>query len=113
MKRYRQAVFVAGVSIALSARSIALPPAPKKKLEPIRQDRVVSVGSTSISISHSSIDWKGAAASGKQAARKEIVRSYQINQWTEVQVDGKRASPGDIKAGMAVTVSSSAPINSE
>jgi maltose-binding protein MalE len=113
MKMVKTLVFLASTSIVLSTVAVAGAPKKKKEVQRIHQDRVLSVSSDSISISHQSIDQKASLEDKGKRVMKDVVRVYKINSWTEVQVDGKRATPSDIKTGMAVTVSGSAPTNAD
>jgi hypothetical protein len=109
MMKNIKALALCGASIVAIAISSYAGTAPKEDPRKIHQDQVVSVSSDSISIAHRSVDQKATAAA-KKTIYKETVKVYQIKlPLTEIQVDGKRATPSDIRVGMAATVSARTP----
>lgn len=95
----------------MAALPVAVLAGDKKKspLLPVIQDRVLSASSNSITISHSSLDYTRSNAK-TPPVRKDRTVTYEVTQFTNVEVNGRRANPSDVRTGMAVSVSSSDPV---
>ncbi len=92
IRQFASLCLIAGITVALPAAAAAkgksnanTPHAPKKEV-PVFHDKVSAVSDTSISVK------------GKEE------HTYSIGQFTEILVNGQRATAKEIKIGMFVTV---------
>lgn len=104
-KTIRCSVVLASLLAGIVTSALADSPTPAPTVPSVKGDHVTVITPDLITIEHdhSAVVIKSGTAIVRFA--RPVVKSYKINQFTEICVDGTKAAASAIKVGMAVDVS--------
>jgi len=98
-------VLLAGLGLSLPAHGKSHMSKAVKPFNKIEEATISAISDTSITTTHK----KDKLAATEKHAKPTVTKTYKITFFTEIQVDGKKATVKDLHSGMAVTISADPP----